>query len=181
MSVKSLYQEYQREKAEHKELSHAKVKEREKKRVFEDQLRLKRSQEREAQIRKSTVRTQALAGQKAREREASQQRAKSSAALRHERFESIKQTVKPYFKPVVLGGTALRGIARGGVTKFYVLGSKPKTPSPSYNILYQNFEHQPFTVEQAVEVIANTRQTGYGDAYNRLKLMKQYGMIREGV
>jgi len=181
MSVKTLYRDYRREEAEHKELSHAKEREREKKRAFEAQLRLKRSQEREVLARESAVRGQALAEQTAREREALQQRAKASAALRHERFETIKQTVKPYFKPVVLGGTALRYIARGGVQKFYVLGSKPSTNSPSYDILYQTFEHQPFTVEQAVEVIANTRQTGYGDAYNRLRLMKSYGMIREGV
>ena len=177
-----------RSQQERAELSLAKKREQEKKRTFEDSLRLKRSQEREVLARERAVREQALAEQKtsqaeaeAQRRVASQERGRASAALRHEKFETVKQTIKPYFKPVELGGTALRYVAKGGVQKFYELGNKPNANSPSYDLLYQNFEHQPFTVEQAVQLIAMSRQTSYDDAYNRLKIMKSYGMIKEGV
>jgi len=193
MSIKSLYQEYQREEAEHKALALVKEKEREKARAFRDWQKMKRSKEREETASKRAERETELAAQRSLEREAELRRTEASAALRRERLASIGQTMRPVTRTVELGGTALKTVAHEGgkilqrvahppgATKYYVLAYRPNTDSPSYNTLEQAFEGQPFTVVQAVELIATSRQISYNDAYNRLKLMKQYGLIREGV
>ena len=55
-----------------------------------------------------------------------------------------------------------------------------KGDSPSYTILMQAFEGQPFTPSQAVQVLASARGIDYNDAYRRLVQMKQLGMIKVG-
>jgi len=184
-TAKSKYQEYQRGSSERAELSLRKKQEKEKQHAFKQMLARERAEKLEELARQRTVREKEVAVQKIalaeaerQHRLASQARGRASAALRHEKFESIKQTAKPYFKPVELGGRALRQVAQAGTTHFYTLGTQPKN-SPSYRALENAFGGEPFSVEQATTVIMNAHPTDYSDAINRLKTMKSYGYIKE--
>ena len=175
---------------ENKELKLAREKQKAQQRAFKQQLALQRSHNREElahqHAERALIVTQqrtAQAKAEADRRSAVQQKVQAENALRHQRIDAVKETVKPYFKPVVLGGLALKGgynrVASGAIEKFYVLGTRPQN-SPSFEILEKSFEGQPFTATQATQVLANARQIGTDDAYNRLKIMKQNGYIKEG-
>ena len=175
---------------ENKELKLARQKQKAQQHAFKQQLAIQRSQKREAlanqRAQRALVVTQqrtAQAKAEAQRRNAVQQKVQYENVLRRQRLNAIKDTVKPYFKPVELGGLALKNsynrVATEPITKFYVLGTKPQN-SPSFDILERSFGGQPFTAAQATQAIAIARQIGTEDAYNRLKIMKQNGYIKEG-
>ncbi len=178
MSITSTYEKLKRELKEQGELDRAKA-------VVKAREKLARSQEREKEAREKAERERQLTAEKEKEREAKERlreaslaRSQASAALRHERWEGVK--AYPLFKPVEFSGRALKRMARPEITKFYVLGVRPQN-SPSWEALSRSFENQPFTAEQAVQVVSNARQTSEADAWNRLRLMKSRGYIKEGV
>lgn len=172
------------------EVKRQKLERQEMERALKGAQKIQHSRQKEEQARSRAERDRMIAEQKASEketeaqqREARRERAQASAELRKEKLHSVVSSVTshPMFKPVELTGTALRGIARGGITKFYILGRRPSQHSPSYEALVDAFGGQPFTAEQAVRVVSVRLQTSEPDAYNRLHLMKGYGFIKEGV
>ena len=150
--------------------------------IYSSREKLAESEKREEFARQKAERDSVLANQKAKEREAlalahkaAQQRAQASADLRHEKFQAVKENVTTLMKPITV---PIQRVAQSGSTHFYSLGSRPQSNSPSYNALEAAFNGEPFSVQQAIQVVSVALQTSEMDAYNRLKLMKNYGFIK---
>ena len=157
--------------------------------AVETQYRIDRLRENERLARESATRGKALLEQKQKEHAAVAERAAIRKQIGDENLRVVKQRVnsfvtvaRPYVSPVITTPKKiLIHVANSGVEKYYVLGTHPSTDSPSFNLLENTFGGQPFTANQAAQVIAVSRQVSLDDALGRLKTMKQYGMIKEGV
>ena len=179
-----------RSSQERKQLSLAKKKQKEEQHAFKQMLDMQRSKTREDLANQRAESTQKVLAQKTAETQAKQKLYEARKAYGDRRLAVFKgnvtrtvEAVKPYTAPVKavynVGKSALTTIAHSGIEKYYVMGYS-KGDSPSYTILMQAFEGQPFTPSQAVQVLASARGIDYNDAYRRLVQMKQLGMIKVG-
>jgi hypothetical protein len=187
---------FKRQTEEDKELKLAKQKVKAQQVAFKQLQALNRTKAREEIAHQRAERENILTAQRitlaqatAESRAARQARSQAEEQLRQQRIASIKQTVtstvqavKPYVAPVKTvynaGKTVLTTVAHSGIEKSYVMGFTNGN-SPSYTVLMHAFEGQPFTPSQAVQVLASARGISYEDAFNRLRQMKQLGMIKE--
>ena len=181
---------FKKQTEEAKELKLAKQKQKAQQAAFKQLQALNRSKVREDLANQRAERTQKVLAQKTAETQAKQKLYEARKAYGDRRLAVFKGNVtrtvaaaKPYIAPVKsvynVGKSALTTIAHSGIEKYYVMGYS-KGDSPSYTVLMQAFEGQPFTPSQAVQVLASARGIDYNDAYRRLVQMKQLGMIKEG-
>jgi hypothetical protein len=180
---------FKRQTEEDKELKLAKQKQKAQQVAFKQLQALNRSKTREDLASQRAERTQKVLAQKTAETQAKQRLYDARKAYGDRRLAVFKGNVtrtvtaaKPYVAPVKwaynTGKSALTTVAHSGIEKSYVMGFTNGN-SPSYTVLMHAFEGQPFTPSQAVQVLASARGISYDDAFNRLRQMKQLGMIKE--